>query len=997
MTNYYINNPDTKFSDVLNKISVNNSKQDSDSVNYIIPKKNSDEIDFDFNYFNTTIDNLNYDLTINLELFRKNYSVNNKYKYKIYTIQTKYEFGGVVTLSLTKGKVPYTEHKLLSNNNSINFIIIDDDDINHLYSSFNLLNINSDYYYTIPKNNIYTIPDINNNNSLYINLDYKYIYINNSISSLDLVLNSPNNTNFNNKDNTVYTFQLLYPYGFSVKITTRPLVGTFILDSSSSTIKLSYINNLWTILENKKNSSYITANKEDEKNNTIPLIFRTIKEQNYKSVGNQLSASKDVTTIAFSAVNASGFSSTIFIYKYDKKTTNWYRETLISTIINENNIIENITLNTKILLSGDGNKLFISNIQDNINNDNSVIYNVYYKGQKIIVVGKDTNNNGLIGYSNDEGKNWTQSDTGSALFNIRGEGRGVAFGNDRYVAVGKDNKNGVIGYSNDGGVTWIKSEGSGLFGVGGVVYNVFWNVDKFIAVGKTKVNGLIVYSYNGINWISSVSGSSLLGKNGIGYSINISGNVLNVTGNNSIIGSSLNGIDWFKQDTTLLYGENNKNGVGYNITSSTSIAVVVGKYLPVQSTLNKGLVGYINTGGRWTKSDSGSSSDFFGDGEAFGVAFGNNTFVAVGKNKTSGLIAYSTNGNTWSESESGSNLVGKDGVVYNITWDNNKFIAVGKRKGTTEPFEYNGFVISSIDGNNWSKIQTPLLFTPISPTTDIKGKVCVYNRTIENNIVKWVNNPSIISPLDCTKNFGISLALSCDDLIIGDTGNNSVYCYKFDGTNWVFPQKITGYDSVMYTNFGNSISISPNGEMFVVGGPGGVSNNIKGCIWIYIKNNEGIFESYLDGNVFTLREEYKNQKEFGYKVLISPDFKNIIVSSKYKEETGDYNVFIYEIKNKSCYLVYNTKADEDYAVDFGKSMVITGDSNVLIIGSPSLSSPNKSYIYIYKKENGLWVYLTKYINSNILYGSSLSLQDNGNLLLVAIPTNDFNSSIVIHT
>ena len=945
-------------------------------------------------------------MTINLELFRKSNISKNNYKYKIYTIQTKYEFGGVVKICLTKGKVPYGEYKLLSNNNSINFIIIDDEDINNLYSSFNVLTINSNYYYTIPENSIYTISYLNNNNPIYINLDYKYIYIDNSISSFDLILNSPNNTNFNNKDNTVYTLQLLYPYGFVVKIITNPLVGSFILDSSNSTIKLSYINNLWTILENKKNSSYITANKVDQKNNTIPLIFRTIKDQNYKSIGKELSASKDVTTIAFSAINALGTNSSIFIYKYDNNTTNWYRETLISTI-NDSNIIENITLDTKILLSGDGNKLFISNIHDNINNDNSVIYNIYCKNSKIIVVGKDSNNNGLIGYSDNNGVDWTKPKTGgSVLFGIRGEGRGVDFSDtiNRYVVVGKDKRNGIIGYSNDDGKNWTKSEqGSGLFGIGGIVYDVVWKLDKFIAVGKNKINGLIVYSYNGINWISSVSGSSLLGKGGIGYSINLFGNVLNVTGNNSIIASSLNGIDWYKQDTANLYGVNNKNGVGYNITSSNTRSVVVGKYKYVdnQTIVNKGIVGYIDNGGTWTNSTNGSSSDLFGDGgEGFGVAFGNNRFVAVGINKTSnissGLIAHSTDGNIWSKSNSGSSLFGEDGVVYNITWGGNinntgdKFIAVGKTKTT-------GIIAYSVDGiNNWSIIPTTGLFTPSQPTLDIQGKVCVYNRTIENNIVSWTNS-QIISEPSCTKNFGISLALSCDDLIIGDTEDNSVYCYEINETSWVLKQRIEGYNSGIYTKFGNSISISPNGEMFVVGGPGDVSNNDNGGIWVYIKNSDGEFESYLNNYVFRLPEEYKNQKEFGYKVLISPDFKNIIVSSKYIEDTGDYNVFIYEIRNKDCYLVYNTKADENYAIDFGKSMVITGDSNVLIIGSPSLISSNESYIYIYKKENGLWVYLTKYKNTNILYGSSLYLQDNGNLLLVGIPTYDFNSSIVIHT
>ena len=1015
MTDFIINNSENKYDNILQSISINSSKPNYDSQYIIKPTTLETIFDFNFEYLYTNVDNLNYDTIINIDLFNIKDLSKNKYKYQIYTIEKMYEYGGVVTIYLLKDNNLYQEYKLLSNNNSISFIIIDENDtqvfteldgstlIENMYSSINVLNRSNTDYITSDNSGIYVI----DNDNVTINLDNKNIYINNSLKELTLNLYNPNNSNFNNKDNTIYTFQILNPYSFNVTIKTYPLIGSFILNSSNSTIYLSYINNIWVKLKSNNNSSYITNN-----------IYKTIKEDKYKSIGYELCSSKDCKTIAFSSLNSTSLSSSVFVYKLDTKIKNLYKEISISSIIANDVIIENFTNNTKVLLSADGNTLYISNINKPLSNNNSVIYSTCKSDNTTIVVGKDSIGGGFIAYSENDG-NWVKSDTGSNLFNLKykekyitgsGEGLCVAYGlvnqQGTFVVVGKDDKNGVIGYSINGR-DWIKSDsGNNLFGVGGVVYSVCWSGNKFVATGKTKTKGLIIYSFNGIYWLKSLTGDSLLGKGNIGYSINLCGNVLNVSGSGSIIGTSLNGIDWYKQTSSDLYGERNNTGVGYGLAYSNSTTIIVGKYIPNNNSVYTGIVGYINNNGNWVKSDTGSN--LFNDGEARSVAYGvvnEGRFVAVGKDKSGIVICYSDdNGINWTKLVVNTNVFGVDCELYNVNWDGSKFVALGKNSES-------GVIFESDNGESWTK-NTNSLFSEVLPLNPVNGKVCVYKR---NNNGKWdIKNLLVISSNSYSPYFGVSLSLSCDELIIGDTNGNShkgcVYIFNKDGNNQ--PQIILPETTTIDSKVGNSISISPNGDILVIGGS--EHNSKKGSIWVYIKNTENNYENYLKNvnkNFSLSQEEIKeyNIQEFGCKVLISPDFKNIIVSSKKDKNINDSKnkVFIYEIRNNDCYLIYVAEPDETYDNDFGKTNVMTGDSNILIIGSPSLELGKAGYIYIYKKEYGLWSYFKKYnnlkpsqieiTNSNMLYGSSLSLQDNGNLLLVGVPTDDYNSFITINT
>ena len=121
-----------------------------------------------------------------------------------------------------------------------------------------------------------------------------------------------------------------------------------------------------------------------------------------------------------------------------------------------------------------------------------------------VAVGKDNDDNGEnILYSNNDGISWIKGNMegGGSPFNT-GNGNGIAFGDDLFVAVGNGNgENGNVLYSSNGiewNVATMISNGASVFSGGdgrGVVYSS--EVDRWVAVGYNGSDGEVVYSSNG--------------------------------------------------------------------------------------------------------------------------------------------------------------------------------------------------------------------------------------------------------------------------------------------------------------------------------------------------------------------------------------------------------------------------------------------------------------------------------------------------------------------
>jgi len=255
---------------------------------------------------------------------------------------------------------------------------------------------------------------------------------------------------------------------------------------------------------------------------------------------------------------------------------------------------------------------------------------IAFSGSRFVAVGES----GKMAYS-DNGTTWTAvEDSKFGTSQIYA----VAYSGSRFVAVGASGK---IAYS-DNGTTWT-AVGDSKFGTDRI-YSIAYGSDKFVAVGN---GGQISYSNNnGTSWTAVSNSTFTNGINSIAYS----GNRF-VTAGIGKMAYSDNGITWTAVGDSKFASNAVINGIAYG----NSKFVVVGAGNPVYSTDN---------GVTWTTINLTGYADY-----QYGIAFGNNKFIAWGNRK----LATSSDGLTWTAAGEISNSNSINGVA----WGSNKFIAVG--------------------------------------------------------------------------------------------------------------------------------------------------------------------------------------------------------------------------------------------------------------------------------------------------------------------------------
>ena len=326
--------------------------------------------------------------------------------------------------------------------------------------------------------------------------------------------------------------------------------------------------------------------------------------------------------------------------------------------------------------------------------------------------------------------NWTETSAkdlwfvfiGSGTDNIPGYLGGIAYGNNRWVAVGFNNtvyrKN--ILYSTDG-VSWQESSDTPIVISAGVAYgNNLWVVvgrggDETVSNGKN-----IAYSTDGISWQAS-SGTPFNSGNGldIAYGNNLwvavgqaADGTLAPTGKN-ILYSIDNGLSWLESsDTPFGIGPlGTYKGTGFGVAYGNNRWVAVGCGVDSTGAQNgKNILYSTDNGVSWLES---SDTPFGIKGAGFAVAYANNLWFAVGMGtdgagvKNGKNILYSTdNGVSWQESfgtpfgNGLSNIF--IGLGLGITYGNNLWVAVGcGADGASAVTGKN--ILYSTDGINWQE------------------------------------------------------------------------------------------------------------------------------------------------------------------------------------------------------------------------------------------------------------------------------------------------------
>ena len=283
-------------------------------------------------------------------------------------------------------------------------------------------------------------------------------------------------------------------------------------------------------------------------------------------------------------------------------------------------------------------------------------------GSTHVAVGMVTSNDAAI-FTSTDWINWTNR---SAQVLATKTLNGVVYGGGKFVAVGNVDAAtyGTVATSSDG-ITWT----IGNSGVADALRAIAYGNSKYVAVG---LNGRIIYSSNGTSW-TSVESNNTYGYYGVSF-IN---NVFVAVGGSTAVGGaakvkySTNGVTWTDVSPTVvghfqsvtygggryvLVGRDNTSGSQKFLSDTTSnITSSAGFGTPVSATSLEGDIGAAQFGG---------------------VAYGNNSFVAVSNLKVSPFTAYilnSTDGVTWTVTKA-STFGRMRNVIYT---GSNNFRAVG--------------------------------------------------------------------------------------------------------------------------------------------------------------------------------------------------------------------------------------------------------------------------------------------------------------------------------
>ena len=232
-----------------------------------------------------------------------------------------------------------------------------------------------------------------------------------------------------------------------------------------------------------------------------------------------------------------------------------------------------------------------------------------------------------------------------------------------------------------------------------------------------------------------------------------------------------------------------------------------------------------------------------------------------------------------------------------------------------------------------------------------QGSVTIYQFNGSN----WVVMQKITDPDGNNGDvFGCSVSISGNYALIGAFGDDgiagvdqgSACVFQFNGSDWVFKQKLTDANGAAFDYFGTSVSIS--GTSLIVGAYGvdyGPNIPDQGAACIFQFNGGSWVLKFRATHVPNAGEGH-----FGYSVSISGNYAVI---------GGPNMLDLNSSGNGKCVVYHNNGANWDFVTflddnslsskDFGYSVVISGD--YIVVGDKSYQTSSSSvtgaaYVYV---------------------------------------------------
>jgi hypothetical protein len=262
------------------------------------------------------------------------------------------------------------------------------------------------------------------------------------------------------------------------------------------------------------------------------------------------------------------------------------------------------------------------------------------------------------------------------------------------------------------------------------------------------------------------------------------------------------------------------------------------------------------------------------------------------------------------------------------------------------------------------------------------------------------------SDIEALDNFGKSVSISGDGntAIVGaqkeDTGNTDVgaaYIFTRSGSTWTEQAKIQASDKEAYDYFGDSVSISSDGNTAVVGANGEDTGGTNaGAAYIFTRS----------GSTWTQQAKIQSSDieasdTFGPSVSLSDDGNTVIVGA-WQEDTGASNAgaaYIFTRSGSTWTQQAKIQASDPQVADyFGYSVSISGDGNTAVVGAhyEDTGTTNAGSAYIFTRSGTTWSQEAMIQASDIgggdQFGKSVSISSDSNTAIVGAQNEDTGAS-----
>jgi hypothetical protein len=360
----------------------------------------------------------------------------------------------------------------------------------------------------------------------------------------------------------------------------------------------------------------------------------------------------------------------------------------------------------------------------------------------------------------------------------------------------------------------------------------------------------------------------------------------------------------------------------------------------------------------------------------------------------SGSVAVSADGNTLVAGAEGDD--GFAGAAYIFTRSGSTWSQQAKVQASDkEAQDYLGISVSiSSDGNT----VVAGAYTEDTGDTNV-GAAYIFTRSGST----WSQQNKIqASDKGFSDWFGESTSISGDGetIIVGakneDTGagnGGAVYIFTRSGAFWPEQAKILASDPEAGDNFGNSVSISSDGNTAVVGATTeDTGANDAGAAYIFTRSG-----STWSQQAKIQASDKEASDQFGNSVSISGDGDTVIVGA-YAEDTGDTNVgaaYIFTRAGSTWSQQAKIQAsDKEFSDWFGGSVSISGEGDTAVVGAryEDTGAGNAGAAYIFTRSDSTWTEQAKIQASDKeasdWFGHSTSISGDGDTVVVGARQED---------